>query len=531
MMKTSLYAVAAAISSIAFASDVPAPYAISNTTNATYTNPILWEDLADIDIFRVGDEYYYSASTMAFSPGAPILKSGDLVNWEYIGHSVPRLEFNDPEAYSLENGKQAYVRGIWASSMRYRESDDTWYWIGCIGFNKTYIYTAADPTDEWSLASTIDTCYYDCGLLFDDNDDIYVAYGNTNLSVARLNNDLTEKDTTPVFNATFYLEGSRMYQINGTYYILLTQPADWEWILKSSDGPFGPYELEIFANRTAPPSPKGGYPHQGGIVDTPEGDWYYLAFMDAYPGGRVPVLSPFTWNATGWPKLPSNNSFAVPNTYPVPPVPVSPYNRSQFFEGPSLGPQWEWNHNPDTSAFSFASNSSSGGGLILDTASVTHDLFHAKNTLTHRIPGPASAATLHLSIPSMSPGDRAGLALFRDNTAFIAVEDGTVSVWKNLSLGAGWETLSTGFVEANASLPANSTDVWFRLEANIAPASDHLGTFSWSADGEEYEVLGTPYEMNATYFFFIGYRFGIFNYATEELGGSVTVKSFEIEDV
>jgi hypothetical protein len=73
--------------------------------------------------------------------------------------------------------------------------------------------------------------------------------------------------------------------------------------------------------------------------------------------------------------------------------------------------------------------------------------------------------------------------------------------------------------------------VWFRLEANIAPASDHLGTFSWSADGEEYEVLGTPYEMNATYFFFIGYRFGIFNYATEELGGSVTVKSFEIEDV
>jgi beta-xylosidase len=249
--------------------------------------------------------------------------------------------------------------------------------------------------------------------------------------------------------------------------------------------------------------------------------------MDAYPGGRVPVLSPFMWNATGWPKLPSNDSFAVPNTYPVPPVPVSPYNRSQYFEGPSLSPQWEWNHNPDTSAYSFAE----GGGLILNTASVTDDLFHAKNTLTHRIPGPASAATVHMDISSMTPGDRAGLALFRDNMAYIAVSDSTISLHKNLSLGAGWETLSTGFIEANATLPSNSTDVWFRLEANIAPASDHLGTFSWSADGEEFEVLGTPYEMNATYFFFIGYRFGILNYATEELGGSVTVKSFEIEDV
>lgn len=76
----------------------------------TYTNPVLWEDLADIDIFRVNDTYYYSASNMAFSPGAPILSSKDLVNWEYIGHSVPRLDFGMPDAYSLDDGKQAYVQ-------------------------------------------------------------------------------------------------------------------------------------------------------------------------------------------------------------------------------------------------------------------------------------------------------------------------------------------------------------------------------------------------------------------------------------
>ncbi len=87
---------------------------------------------------------------------------------------MPRLNFGDPTAYSLDDGEQAYVRGIWASSMRYRPTDGRWYWIGCVDFKNSYVYTAADPTGEWSLASTIDTCYYDCGLLF-DGDDIYVA--------------------------------------------------------------------------------------------------------------------------------------------------------------------------------------------------------------------------------------------------------------------------------------------------------------------------------------------------------------------
>jgi beta-xylosidase len=71
------------------------------------------------------------------------------------------------------------------------------------------------------LSSTIDTCYYDCGLLFDDDDNIFVAYGNTNISVAQLNNDLTQQKTQSVFNGTFYIEGSRLYQIDGTYYILV----------------------------------------------------------------------------------------------------------------------------------------------------------------------------------------------------------------------------------------------------------------------------------------------------------------------
>lgn len=219
-----------------------------STEVQTYLNPILWNDLPDLEVIRVNETYYYTTSTFQFSPGAAILRSYDLVNWEYIGHSVPRLEFNPQEAYDLENGQQAYVDGIWASSMRYRPSDETFYWIGCITANNTYIYTAQDPAGEWELASTIGNCYYDCGLLFDEDDSIFVAFGSYNISIAELNQDLTEKSVTTVYYGETFIEGARLYNINGTYYIQVTEPADRQWTMKSSGDIYGPWEIEILAD-------------------------------------------------------------------------------------------------------------------------------------------------------------------------------------------------------------------------------------------------------------------------------------------
>lgn len=121
-----------------------------------FTNPVIWQDLADLEVIRVGDTYYYTGSTMHFSPGAPVLRSYDLVNWEFIGHSVPVLDFGD--AYDLKGG-QAYVQGIYASSMRYRPSDKTFYWVGQIGWQRSYVYRATDaagpgPGTPRSAAST-----------------------------------------------------------------------------------------------------------------------------------------------------------------------------------------------------------------------------------------------------------------------------------------------------------------------------------------------------------------------------------------
>ncbi|KAF7593085.1 hypothetical protein BBP40_012030 [Aspergillus hancockii] len=500
------------------------------TAQNTFTNPVLWEDLADIDVIRVDDAFYYSASTMHHSPGAPILRSYDLVNWEYVGHSVPSMDFG--EAYSLEEGKRAYVQGIWASTIGYRRSSEKFYWLGCIRSDlKTYIYTASAAEGPWEQSGSIDNCYYDAGLLIDEDDTMYVAYGSTNIQVAQLSDDgLSEVSTQLVYAAPSnigYIEGARMYKINGNYYIWLTRPASDQFVLKSTSGPFGPYELREVVIGVQAPVSGAGSPHQGGLVDTPEGDWYYMAFIDAYPGGRLPVLAPVSWDAEGWPTVELDNG-AWGKSYPYPTgnhaanvsIPTS-----YTFTETALGAEWEWNHNPDASKWSLAN------GLILQTVSVTEDLYQAKNTLTRRIPGPQATATLRLDISAMVDGDRAGLALFRDSSAWIGIRRDSgrsvVSMTSGLAMNADWTTASTGTEEARTEV--STDEIFLRVNVDISVGSGRVGSFSFSQDGTNYTVLGGDFALKTAWQFFLGYRFGIFNYATAELGGKVTVKEFAID--
>ncbi|PPQ66158.1 hypothetical protein CVT26_010880 [Gymnopilus dilepis] len=502
-------------------------------TTQTFSQPILWEDLADLDVIRVNSTYYYSASTMHYSPGAPILRSFDLVNWEYIGHSVPVLDWSSK--YDLANGQRAYVKGIWASSLKYRQSNGMFYWIGCIEFTTTYVYTAPSITGPWTKSGTINNCYYDAGLLVDDaTDTLYVSFGNTNISVAQLSpNGLSQVRAQQVFATTpdiGTIEGSRMYKINGTYYILVTRPADAEFVLKSTSGtPWGPYEAKQLVVGALSPI-NGGNPHQGGIVDTPAGNWYYMAFVDSYPGGRMPVLAPITWGSDGFPTAQLSNNEFVSYPYPATPHPLSPYTGVDSFPSLPLSAQWEWNHNPDTTKFS------ASDGLRLQTATVTatDDLYSARNTLTHRIIGPSSTATILLDYSAMQDGDRAGLALLRDQSAWIGIKhDGAAArlvmvegINMNLTSLA---TISTGTEVASVSGIPAAGHIWLRVSGDFRPSSAvNIGNFSYSTDGQTFKALGSGFSMNKDWEFFMGYRFAMFNYATKALGGSVTVSSFTL---
>lgn len=468
----------------------------------SFTNPVLWEDLADNDVFRVGDAYYYTASNMHYSPGAPILRSYDLAHWEYIGHAVPTLSWSPK--YDLANGQRAYVKGTFASTMRYRASNGLWYWIGCIEYSTTYVYTASSPTGPWTKRSTINTCLYDCGLLIDDNDTMWVAYGNPNIYVAQLSSDgLSVANTKLVYTTPTsigVLEGSRFYKRNGRYYIAATHPANAEYVLQASSAQ-GSYSSKVLVNSIAAPVSGAGNPHQGSLVDTPSGQWYYMGFIDAYPGGRMPVLAPITWGADGFPSVTTvNGAWGQSYPYTLPQHPLPPTTGTDSFSGTSLGPAWEWNHNPDTSKFAV------NNGLRLSTATVTTDLYQARNTLTHRIHGPNGVGTVVVDVSGMADGDRAGLALFRDQSGWVGVmRDGAaykLAVVNGIAMNSDWTTSSTGSVAY--STPVSATKLWLRISASIAPGAAHTATFSYSTDGNSFVTVGPSFTMTTAWQYFMG---------------------------
>lgn len=501
--------------------------------NTTFTNPVIYSDYPDNDV-SVGPDmaFYFSASNFHYSPGAPILRSWDLVNWEPVGHSIPRLNFG--AGYDLPpTGERSYRGGTWASSLRYRKSDKTWYWIGCVNFWQTWVFTASSPEGPWSSRADFgqNNCFYDNGILIDDDDTMYVVYGNGQVKVSQLAADgLSVVKTQDVFNATVVavdtVEGNRMYKINGTYYVLNDRPGGTTFIWKSKS-PWGPYEVKELVKDITSPLEGGSSPHQGSLIQTADGKWYFMSFTWAYPSGRLPVLAPITWGADGFPVFVKGDNGGWGKTYPLP-LPkkaVKPLTGTYRFEGPSLGPTFEWNHNPDTTKFSV------NQGLTLQTASNTTDLYSARNTLTHRVFGEYPVGTIELDFTSMADGDRSGLAAFRDRSAYIGIHrEGTkysIVAAQNMTIDEfNGTTIDPGHVVDTARVREGVRKIWLRTTMDARPNGSRDANFFYSYDGTKFVQLGTTYELYNGWAFFLGYRFGIFNFATKGLGGSVKVTTF-----
>ncbi|KZV71988.1 glycoside hydrolase family 43 protein [Peniophora sp. CONT] len=501
---------------------------------AAYTNPVIFEDLADVDLRRYNDTYYLSTSTFHFSPGAPILRSYDLVNWEFIGHSVPSLANYFGNQYTLPAGSNGYNGGIWASWLIFVPSQDRWFWGGCVNFWQTHVFssTNSDPTSAWSQIATVDGCQYDSGAMLDDDGSVYVSFKNltdSTIHIAQMSADMkTVAKQSLVFalpSSDTSMEGTRPYKVNDVYYIFTSDPVR-ENVLKSNGDIWGTYALNKFLSGETYPAPLSGTIGQGALVDTPAGDWYWMSFSWSYPGGRIPVLIPVTWDSNGLP-VPTLVNGNVGASYPDPVTPRPTTNNLtgvDRFTGTSLGPQWEWNHDPDTAHFTV------NNGLTLSTATVTNDWFAARNTLTHRQLGPISTATIQLSYSSLADGDRAGLGLFRDQSAYIGVwragSTFTVNMVNSIVMSnSNFTTLSTGTTAASASVSGGT--IWLRVISDSTPGGDSA-TFWYSTDGTKFSQLGPAFKCDTDYQYFEGQRFAIFNFATKALGGSVRVADFEL---
>ena len=505
-------------------------------------NPMLWADVPDPDVIRVGDTFYLVSTTMHLMPGAPIMKSKDLKNWETVGYIFDKL--TDSPKYDLLQGT-AYGRGQWATSLKYHKGK--FYALlapneqGAMG--DTYIFSAEKAEGPWTIVSRM-RHFHDCSLFFDDDDRVYVIYGTGEMMELKADlSDVIEGTHRQIFqreeDEKGLLEGSRVIKHNGKYYLLMISHTygpgkHRREVCYRSENIHGPWEKQVILE-----SEFGGFSYeaQGTIVDTDDGDWYGIIFQDRGGVGRVLTVMPCRW-INGWPMLGDENG-KVPDT--VRPLksgePEATIVKADDFSQAKLGLHWQWNHNPIDQAWSLTERP---GYLRLKTNRVVPNIYLAPNTLTQRMEGPSCSGIIVMDLSRMKDGDRAGLAAFNSDTGALTVK----KTGKKLTLEMN--ELKVELTDRNKevknveektieSIELKQQKIWLRIDADFRPVKTQgfmpgkdLATFYYSLDGETWTKMGSDYKMGFDWRrFFMGSKFGIFNYATKKAGGYVDIDTFD----
>ncbi|WP_281225587.1 glycoside hydrolase family 43 protein [Flavobacterium aquiphilum] len=490
----------------------------------TATNPVIYADVPDLSMIRVGNTYYMSSTTMHMNPGVPIMKSTDLVNWKLINYAYQTLEDND-DKLNLDNGKNDYGRGSWASSLRYHNG--TYYvstFSGTTG--KTYIFSTKNLEKGPWKKNVLNASYHDHSIFFDDDGKVYMIWGAGKLEIIELNSDLSavKEETKKVLienasapagsNIMLNSEGSQLFKVKGKYYLFnIAWPKGGmrTVVMHRADKITGPWEGKIGLQDLGVA--------QGGLIDTPDGKWFSYLFRDAGGVGRTPYLVPVKWE-DGWPVLGENGK--VPETLDLPanksliPGIVNSDDFTRKNGESDLPLVWQWNHNPNNKLWSVAERK---GYLRLKTGRIDNSFLQAKNTLTQRTFGPECSGTTLIEVSNMKDGDFAGLSLLQKDFGLVAVkaENGSKKI------------VMIDISKEIESVLLNQDKVYFKAECNFKDKVD-TGRFFYSLDGKKWISIGNAIKLPYTLPHFMGYRFGLFNYATKDTGGFADFDYFHISD-
>lgn len=292
----------------------------SDQGNSTFTNPVIYSDVPDMDIIRVGNVYYMVSTTMHLSPGCPIMKSTDLVNWEIVNYVYDVLDTGDE--MSLRNGASMYGDGQWAASLQHH--DGKYYVVFASNTTgKTYIFTTNDIENGSWTRTTLDAKYHDLALFFDDdNSKVYLVYGSRKIQYVELESDLSgvkeggasgtlfqtdaAGECVTVGNNNLGYEGTHIMKKDGYYYVFnICWPQGMgrtEVCHRSKTFPSTKWESKIILDAQFANNGVTAGVAQGGVIDTADGNWYGFMFQDHGAIGRTPVLTDCTWK-DGWPML------------------------------------------------------------------------------------------------------------------------------------------------------------------------------------------------------------------------------------
>jgi beta-glucosidase len=480
-------------SSAAAPASEPAPaLAWGDQGDGTYRNPVLKADYSDPDVIRVGDDFYLVASDFHFV-GMQVLHSRDLVNWEIVGQVFPRLDMHPK--YDEMNG---YAQGTWAPTLRYHEG--RYYVFVCTPYDGLFMWHATDPRGPWSETVTVKAVsgWEDPAPFWDDDGQAYLVHsvlGAGPLILHRMSPDGRRllDDGVEIYRGRV-AEGPKLFKRGGFYYISLPEggvEAGGQTVLraKSLDGPWERREVLV-----------PGSPHQGGLVDLPSGESWFIGFKSTGHLGRVCHLLPVRWGVDGWPVFGEGGRTVDRGKKPNvgPPHPIGRPATSDDFDGPRLSPQWQWNHNPVPDAWSLSARP---GWLRLE-ARPASDLSRARNTLTQKLWDEAGVVDVRLDTSAMADGQRAGLT-------FIS---GGAFGWVGVAMRGGTRRLAWDQGEG----PALAGDEVF-LRGRYSGTAARL---AYSLDGRAWTETGAPFTL--AFGHWKGARVGIFCYGRR---GSVAVDS------
>ena len=495
-------------------------------------NPLTYTDIPDPDIIRVGEDYYMVSTTMYFCPGAPIMHSRDLVHWEIVNYIYDVIE--DDDIYNLRDGRNAYGKGQWATTLRYH--DGTYYALFVANDQqKTYMYRTKDIVNgPWERNVIEGYFMHDASLLFDDGR-LWVVWGNGDLHLVELEPDGSAVKAgaeaellieSPREGWNLRAEGAHFYHIGDYYYVL---EIDWPrdkprtaTIWRSKDI-HGPYESKVVLQGTL--GGRGDGIAQGPIVETQNGDWYAVQFQDHGAVGRIPCLQPVTW-VDGWPMMGENGVPLEEVTVNLPPQGRDYVWDNDEFDSDKLALVWQWNHKAPEGW----SLTERPGWLRLRATKAT-GLADARGTLTQRTVGPRCISEVLLDASGMKPGDEAGLAAFQSASARIGVRVSPtgqrfIVLHENARVFARGEDGRPTFERKDQDVGVGFLEgdqVWLRINYIFTPQEDgeeaDTAYFSYSYDGEEWLEFPFSLSMRFSLDYFTGYRSALYNYATLEEGG------------
>lgn len=521
---------------------------VSDEGNGMYRNPVLHADYSDPDVCAVGEDYFLTASSFNCTPGLPILHSKDLVNWKIVNYALKKVEpveyYNEPR----------HGKGVWAPSIRFHGGMYYIYW-GDPDFG-IFMVKTRDPYGEWDAPvlvkagkGMIDPCP-----LWDDDGRVYLAHAwagsrakfNSVLTVCELNKEGTKVISDPVLvfdgndGVNHTIEGAKFYKRNGFYYLFA--PAGgvvfgWQLVMRSKDV-YGPYEARIVM---AQGKTDINGPHQGGWVDIPAGESWFLHFQDKGTYGRVLHLNPMKW-VNDWPVIGVDKDgdgcgdpvscYRKPKTDKM--YPIETPVESDEFDTRKLGLQWEWHANYQD-VFGFTTNMGYARIYGHELSSHFKNFWEVPNLLMQKFPAEEFTATTKLKVSAKDDGQLSGLIIMGWDYSWIGVEKQgekfllKQAICKDAEQGNLEQVSTLAVLESSRKFEAGlfpnyEREIFIRVHVDKGAYC----RFSYSLDGKKFTEAGTLFKARQGKW--IGAKVGMFSVTPHgKERGWVDVDWFRVE--